>query len=439
MEESTKLKNLDKYLRSLIENNLWAQVLIAIFLGIITGVILGPETAWVREETSDKLGNWLALPGNIFLKLVQMIMIPLIFSSIILGIVSSTGEQLKKMGVRVGLYYILMTSIAIVIGAGLAMLFKPGQYIYDKGAFEISNDDISKESVSSGGILENIPSAIIELIPSNPLQAILSGEMLSIVVFTILIGIAITQLKTKTSHAIMDILYATQELCMIVVKWAMLLIPIAVFGLIAQLTMNLGAENLAGIGMYLLIVILGLFIILLIYLTLITVVGKRNPIQFLKQIREAQLLAFSTTSSAAVMPLTMKIAEEKLDISPSVSNFLIPIGATINMDGTALYQTISALFIAQAYGLELSVPNIILMMMTIVDASIGTPSVPGGGVVVLASVLTSVGIPAEGIFIIIGVERILGMFRTVINVTGDFTACVIFDKWNKIRKKAIPV
>lgn len=438
MEEFTRLKTLDKYLRSLIENNLWAQVLIAIFLGIITGVILGPETAWVHEETSDKLGNWLALPGNIFLKLVQMIMIPLIFSSIILGIVSSTGEQLKKMGVRVGLYYILMTSIAIAIGVILAQLFKPGQYIYDKGAFEVSNE-VNHENISSGSILEDIPAAILELIPSNPLQAILSGEMLSIVVFTILIGIAITQLKTKTSHAIMDILYATQELCMIVVKWAMLLIPIAVFGLIAQLTMNLGAENLAGIGMYLLIVILGLFIILLIYLTLITVVGKRNPIQFLKQIREAQLLAFSTTSSAAVMPLTMKIAEEKLDISPSVSNFLIPIGATINMDGTALYQTISALFIAQAYGLELSVPNIILMMVTIVGASIGTPSVPGGGVVVLASVLTSVGIPAEGIFIIIGVERILGMFRTVINVTGDFTACVIFDKWNKIRKKAIPV
>src|SRR5690554_4552419 len=150
-------------------------------------------------------------------------------------------------------------------------------------------------------------------------------------------------------------------------------------------------------------------------------------------------MAFSTTSSAAVMPVSMKTAEEDLNIDPSVSNFLIPIGATINMDGTALYQTISALFIAQAYGLELSVPNIILMMVTIVGASIGTPSVPGGGVVVLASVLTSVGIPAEGIFIIIGVERILGMFRTVINVTGDFTACVIFDKWNKIRKKAIPV
>src|SRR5690554_1500366 len=186
MEEFTRLKTLDKYLRSLIENNLWAQVLVALFLGVITGILLGPETAWIQEETSEKLGNWFALPGNIFLKLVQMIMIPLIFSSIILGIVSSTGDQLKKMGVRVGAYYILMTSIAIVIGSGLAMLFKPGQYIYDKGAFEVSNE-VNHENISSGSILEDIPAAILELIPSNPLQAILSGEMLSIVVFTILI------------------------------------------------------------------------------------------------------------------------------------------------------------------------------------------------------------------------------------------------------------
>jgi len=176
---------------------------------------------------------------------------------------------------------------------------------------------------------------------------------------------------------------------------------------------------------------------LLFYMVLVIGVGKRNPLNFRKQIRGVQLLAFSTTSSAAVMPLSMKTAEEELDIDPSVSNFLIPIGATINMDGTALYQCVSALFIAQAYGIDLNLPNIIILVVTIVGASIGTPSIPGGGVVVLASVLMSIGVPTEGIFIIIGVERILGMFRTAINVTGDLTACVVFDQWKKKSDKKV--
>ncbi|HLS30239.1 MAG TPA: dicarboxylate/amino acid:cation symporter [Flavobacteriaceae bacterium] len=427
MEEYTRLKELDKYLRSLIENNLWIQVLIALFLGIVTGVILGPQVGWISETAGAKIGNWLALPGNIFLRLVQMIMIPLIFSSIILGIVSHSGEQLKKLGIGVGGYFIATTTISIIVGVSLALFFKPGKYIFDQGAFEVpeATEDLS-ETVAP---FSDIPSALLELIPSNPLQAMLTNEMLSIVVFTILIGVAITQLSKEMHVVIMDILYAIQELCMIVVKWAMVLIPIAVFGLIAQLTLSVGVESLTGIGMYVVVVLIGLLLLLTFYMALVFIIGKRNPFSFLKHIREAQLLAFSTTSSAAVMPISMKTAEEELDVDPSVSNFLIPIGATINMDGTAIYQCISSLFIAQAYGLDLDMTTIIILMVTIVGASIGTPSIPGGGVVVLASVLTSVGIPAEGIFIIIGVERILGMFRTAINVTGDLTACIVFDRW----------
>src|SRR5690554_68551 len=437
MEEFTRLKYLDKYLRSLIENNLWIQVLIALFLGIITGIVLGPETGWIPQTTSAQIGNWLALPGNIFLRFVQMIMIPLIFSSIILGIVSHSGEQLKKMGIRVGGYFVATTTVSITLGIVLALFFKPGQYIFDKGAFELpdSSTDLS-EAVSP---FTDIPSALLELIPANPLQAMLSGEMLSIVVFTILIGVAITQLSKETNTIIMDILYATQELCMIVVKWAMLLVPVAVFGLIAQLTLSVGVESLTGIGMYVVVVLIGLLLLLIFYLALVFFIGKRNPFSFLKHIREAQLLAFSTTSSAAVMPISMKTAEEDLDVDPSVSNFLIPIGATINMDGTAIYQCISSLFIAQAYGIDLDIASILILMVTIVGASIGTPSIPGGGVVVLASVLMSVGIPTEGIFIIIGVERILGMFRTAINVTGDLTACVVFDQWKKYSDRNITV
>ena len=216
---------------------------------------------------------------------------------------------------------------------------------------------------------------------------------------------------------------------MTIVNWAMRLVPYAVFGLMAQLTSSVGIGSLTGIGLYVATVLLGLLILLAMYLLIVTVVGRFNPILFLKKIRDVQLLAFSTTSSAAVMPLSIKTAQDELGVSKSISNFLIPVGATVNMDGTAIYQCISTLFIAQVYGMEMTISSIVLIMFTLVAASIGTPAIPGGGVVILASVLQSAGIPAEGIVIIIGVERILGMFRTAINVTGDLTACLVFQRF----------
>ena len=255
--------------------------------------------------------------------------------------------------------------------------------------------------------------------------------MLAIVIFTIIIGVAIVQLQSATKQPIMRLLGAIQEICMTIVGWAMRLVPYAVFGLMAQLTSSVGIASLKGIGMYVVTVLLGLLILLGLYLLIVTIVGRFNPITFLKKIGDVQLLAFSTTSSAAVMPLSIKTAQDELGVSKSISNFLIPVGATVNMDGTAIYQCISTLFIAQSYGLEMSISSIALVMFTIVAASIGTPAIPGGGVVILASVLQSAGIPAEGIVIIIGVERILGMFRTAINVTGDLTACVVFNRLEK--------
>lgn len=217
----------------------------------------------------------------------------------------------------------------------------------------------------------------------------------------------------------------------------MRLVPYAVFGLIAQLVMSVGMSSLSGIGMYVITVLIGLLILLVMYMMIVAFIGRRNPITFLKEIRDVQLLAFSTTSSAAVMPLSIKTAQNKLGISKSISNFLIPVGATINMDGTALYQCISTVFIAQVYDLELSLASLLVIILTIVAASIGTPSIPGGGVVILASVLQGAGIPAEGIILIIGVDRILGMFRTAVNVTGDLTACIVFEKWQGSENSSI--
>jgi Na+/H+-dicarboxylate symporter len=432
--EIKTLKSLNSYLQKLVESKLWLKVIIALFLGVGAGILISPGMGWVPVNVSQPLGSWLALPGKLFLKLVQMIMIPLIFASIIRGIASNDEEQLRKMGLGVVVYFVFTTVISITIGTVITLLIKPGDLIHKLSAQEHS-ETVGNLAMENGTVpgWNDIPNAISELLPDNPLASMVTGEMLSIVIFTIIIGIAITALTKNMQQPIMTLLSAIQEICMTVVNWAMKLVPIAVFGLMAQLSSSIGVNSLGGIGLYFAVVLLGLFLLLCIYLLIVGIVGKRNPFDFLKKIRDVQLLAFSTTSSAAVMPLSLKTAEDKLKITPSVSNFIIPIGATVNMDGTAIYQCITTLFIAQAYGLEMSLLNIVLVMVTIVAASIGTPAIPGGGVVILASVLQGAGIPTEGIVIIIGVERILGMFRTAINVTGDLTACIVFDKWqNKI-------
>ena len=422
------LNALEHYLQRLVEARLWVKVLIALILGLGAGVLISPGTGLMSEELSRSIGSWLALPGKLFLKLVQMIMIPLIFTSIISGIVSNSNGQLKTMGLRLLLYFVATTAISIVIGVALAMIFEPGTYFHSAGAFQMPDGD-SLQNGNSSAPFSDIPGAISDLLPENPLASMVTGEMLSVVIFTVIIGVAVTQLSDKTVSPILKMLHAIQEICMTVVGWAMRLVPYAVFGLIAQLTSSVGLESLAGLGIFVLVVLLGLLLLLIVYMLLVGLVGQKNPFSFLRKIRDVQLLAFSTTSSAAVMPLSMKTADEELGVSSNISDFVVPIGATINMDGTAIFQCIATLFIAQVYGMELTMINVALIMVTIVAASIGTPAIPGGGVVVLASVLQSAGIPPDGLVIIVGVDRILGMFRTAVNVTGDMAACVVFNRW----------
>lgn len=433
--EIKTLKSLNSYLQKLVEGKLWLKVIIALILGVSFGLLLSPQNGWLEKNTVNTIGNWLALPGTLFLKLVQMIMIPLIVASIITGIASNEKENLKKLGGSVLLYFLATTTIAVTIGTVLASIFKSGSYFHQQAINEhpkVISDTGNNGALSFG--FDKIPDAISNLLPDNPLASMMNVEMLSIVIFTIIIGIAVLLLPDNLLRPVKLLLSAIQEICMTVVKWAMLLVPIAVFGLMAQLTSSVGLSSLAGLGYYVLIVLAGLFLLVVIYLLFVSLIGKSNPFQFLRKIRDAQLLAFSTTSSAAVMPLSLKIAEEELKVDKSISNFIIPIGATVNMDGTALYQTITTLFIAQAYGMEMSLMSIIVVVITIVAASIGTPAIPGGGVVILASVLSSIGIPAEGLIIIIGVERLLGMFRTAVNVTGDLTACVVFNRLYGIKQ-----
>ncbi len=424
----TPLKDLAKLLQTLVESKLWLKVLIGMILGIGAGILLSSETGWVTPEHSQIITNWIALPGNLFIRLIQMIMIPLVVSSIIQGIAGGDDKELlKRTGPKVGLYFVSTTLAAIIIGVIVALLISPGNYIDAAGLLAAASDTIP-EVVNQPATSSNIPQFITDLLPSNPLASMVMGEMLSIVIFAIVVGVALVTLPDSTAEPVVKLLFSIQEICITVTRWAMKIAPLAVFGLLCQVTAKVGIGAITGLAMYVLAVLVALSFLMLFYVSLLVIVAKTSVKNFFSSVRELLLLAFSMASSAAVMPLSLKTAEEKLGVKPHIARFIIPVGATINMDGTAVYQVVTTIFLAQMYGLELSFMSLLLIVVTTVAASIGTPSAPGAGVIVLGTVLSSVGIPITAIAVIIGVERLLGMFRTAVNVAGDMTACMVFHR-----------
>lgn len=277
--------------------------------------------------------------------------------------------------------------------------------------------------------LATLPSEIGSLLPQNPLAAMVEGQMLQVVLFAVLVGITVLTLKADTAKTILDFLGALQELCMGVVAWAMRLAPFAVFGLIAKQMATTGVEVLLGLGAYAATVIGGMLLLLVLYLVIVWLLGSGKPFRFLARSRDAQLMAFSTDSSAATMPVTIRVAEDELGVRPSISQLVAPLGATVNMGGTALYQGLATVFMAQVYGMELGVGALAAIVVTALGASIGTPATPGVGIVVLAGVLSSAGVPVAGLGLILGLDQILERFRTVLNVTGDLAACTVMDRF----------
>lgn len=425
------LKYLTDYLQALVRGRLWLKVLVGMVLGIAVGIAMGPSVGWMEPVTAATISNWLAFPGKLFLALIQMIVIPLVFASIIRGLAATEDmEQLRSMGVRVVLYFIATTALAIIIGLSVAVLVKPGQYI-DSQSLQatMSIAPAVKEPAGLGINVNDIPQHIITLLPANPLNSMVESNMLQVVIFAMVVGVALVMMAPAQSKPMLDLLGSLQEVCMTVVRWAMLLAPVAVFGLLAQLTAKLGMDALLGMVVYVGTVLSGLLLLFGIYLAIIFFVARQHPSSFIRAVRDVLLLAFSTSSSAAVMPLSIKIAEERLKVRPSVAGFVIPLGATINMNGTALYQGVAAIFLAQVFGIEIGVGGMALIVLTAVGASIGAPATPGVGIVILSMVLGTVGIPAAGIALIMGVDRILDMCRTAINVSGDLVAAKVMDRW----------
>ncbi|HEY9037974.1 MAG TPA: dicarboxylate/amino acid:cation symporter [Roseovarius sp.] len=416
-------------LRVWITSRLWAQVLVGMVLGFGLGLLLSEPAALIRPETAEVVGHWLALPGKIFLALIAMVLIPLIFASIVGGLSGAgSGEELRSVGLRLAAFILATTAAAAAIGVMLAQWLRPGEALEGFSASPadpaLTSQNGQLPDLPDAGAQATLPDLIVNILPANPTASIVQGDMLAVVVLALLVGISVTQVQPSRAAPFLALMDALLSISMNIVKWAMFLAPFAVFGLMAQLVMRMGFETMLGISGYVGTVLLGLSALLGLYLLIAFIFARITPLRFLQAAGSNLLLAFSTSSSSAVMPVTIQSARQ-LGVPENVANLVVPLGATMNMAGTALYQAVAILFLAQLAGVELTAVQIGVVVGTLVASSIGAPGTPGVSIAILINVATSMGIPVEGMVIILGVDRLLDMCRTAVNVTGDLVAAVL--------------
>lgn len=419
---------------SIIHDNLWIKILFGMIFGIVAGLLLSPYGGAIitaDPSAAGQIAEWIALPGKLFLGLIQMVVIPLVICSIILGINSSRNlEFVKNISIALLPYFLATTALAVSIGIFLVQWIRPCDGFSEEFVTNMLNSGAATDTLPDYNLTDlTIPQRLLNLLPTNIAQAELDRNMLQIVVASALAGVALLSLPERSAEPLIKLSVSVQMLTMKIIGWAMHIAPYAVFSLLCDILIRTGFDALGSIGLYFITVLAGLACVMVMYMLIAVILGKRSLFGFLGGIREAQLIAFSTSSSGATMPVSISVAEEHLRVKPSVSRFVVPLGATINMDGTALYQAVAALFLCQVFGIELGTPEILLLLITTIGASIGTPATPGVGIVVLATILSGIGVPPEGIALILGVDRLLDMCRTTVNVTGDLTACVVMDRF----------
>lgn len=409
------------------------QIIIGLLLGLFFG-IFSASFGYGNLTT-----NWIAPFGIVFINLLKLIAMPLVLSSIVTGVASlSDLNKLSRIGGKTIAIYIGTTAIAVTIGLISVNLIGPGnsvpiemkeklQITYEK---EISSKTSSAKNVKNRGPLQ----PIIDIVPNNFFNSASNNRnMLQVVFIAIFLGIGLIQVPEEKGKPILNFFDSLNSIIIKLVDLIMLIAPIGVFALIAETINKVSGENpsqiielLSALGLYMITVILGLIVHASItYAGLLKLLTKMPLKKFLKGISPAQLLAFSTSSSGATLPVTMERCEEKLGVSEEVSSFVLPLGATINMDGTALYQAVAAVFIAQTLNMSLDLSAQLTIILTAVLASIGTAAVPGAGIIMLVIILEAIGVPSAGVALILGVDRILDMIRTTINVTGDASVSII--------------
>jgi Na+/H+-dicarboxylate symporter len=399
------------------DTKLHTKILLAMLLGIPLGLILGPSAETIRPV------------GTIFIRLIRMIVVPLVFASLFVG-TASLGD-IRKLG-RIGLktmgYYLCTTALAIMIGLLLANAVGPGRSI-DEETREGLMASYAAEAGEKIEIVMEKPGVIdtlLEIVPINPLRALAEGNLLQVIFFALMFGIAATLVPGGRAKPLIEFFEAVNEAMIKLVHIVMKMAPLGVLALITAVVGQFGTDILVSLLSYSLLVVAGLTIhIIFVYSMAVRVFTGMSPLEFFRGIRPAQLIAFSTSSSSATLPVTMECAEDNLGVSNEVASFVLPLGATVNMDGTALYQGIAAVFIAQVYGIGLTIGDQLTIVLMATLASIGAAGVPGVGIFTLAMVLEQIGVPIEGIALILGVDRVLDMMRTVVNVSGDASASVI--------------
>lgn len=386
---------------------LYQKILIGFVLGAIVGAIWGPGIVWIKPV------------GTIFISLLKMLIVPLIFSTLVVGVASiAEPKKLGRVAGKTIIFYLITTAFAIIIGLLLGNIFQPG------AGMNLVLEGPAKEAAKAPSLVDTI----VNLIPTNPIGSMANGKVLQVIVFALFFGYAMTK-AGETGQAVLKFFNGFAETMYKLTGIVMGVAPYGVFALIAVTVGTHGLSVLVPFAKLIFAVYLGVIIHAgVVYSGMTSIFARMNPAKFFKGFSEASLLAFSTCSSSATLPVSMRVAQENLGVSPTISSFVQPLGATINMDGTALYQGVCALFVAQAYGIPLGFGGQLTILLTALLASIGTAGVPGAGLIMLTTVLVSVGLPLEGIALIAGIDRILDMIRTACNVTGDAACAVVVAK-----------
>jgi len=411
-----------------------------ILIGMLLGLIFGFLMLQI-EGGSGFTKAWIKPLGTIFVKLLKLIAVPLILASLIKGISDLKDvSKFASIGVKTIFIYVITTVIAISIGLTLVNVFNPGDGVSDATISKLTETYATNSSVQ-GKIAEANRQQqsgpldfVVDMIPENAFSALSNNKlMLQVIFLAIFLGISLLLIGEKRAKPLKDVFDSLNDVVLKMVDLIMLTAPYAVFALLANVVVSSGdPELLYALLFYASVVVGGLLLMVCFYLIVVAIVVKKNPYWFLKQISPAQLLAFSTSSSAATLPVTMERVEEHVGVDKEVSSFVLPVGATINMDGTSLYQAVAAVFIAQALNFDLTFTDQLMIVLTALLASIGSAAVPGAGMVMLVIVLESIGFPADklaiGLALIFAVDRPLDMCRTVINVTGDATVSTVIAK-----------
>lgn len=412
---------------------LYAKILIGMLAGVLIGI------AALTFQQTGFVNNWVRPWGQVFIRLLQLIAVPLVFVSLVKGVIGlSDIGKFSRIGIRTIILYLLTTAFAVTVGMSLGLVVRPGQFVDRQTVVSMQENykSVVEQKKAEADTMKNSGplSFLEEVVPDNFVAATSDNrKMLQVIFFAVLFGIAalcIERTKIAPVEQLFDSLY---HILLKVIDFVILFAPYGVTALMAGLVIDFSG-NLSMFGalaVYAITVVSGLlFLISVFYPTLIYLFTKMKPNFFIKTMYPVQLFAFTTSSSAATLPLNLETTENKLGVSNEVTSFVLPVGATINMDGTSCYQAIAVLFIAQVIGIDLTLMQLFTILLMTIISSIGTPSIPGGSYVILTMVLASVGIPPEGLALILGIDRPLDMLRTAVNVTGDATVAAIVDTQN---------